>query len=223
MKPVNSYGAQLTDEAIERGEHRECVGGLWDEIGSLQFEFLVARNLKPDSRFLDVGCGALRGGIHFMNYLDAGSYFGLDINESLIKAGYVEIEKANLAGKRPTLLVDDGFRFSSFGEHFDFALALSVFTHLPMNMIVRCLCEIREVLKGSGLFFATFFEAPSSAHLVPILHQPGDITTNLDTDPFHYSFEEITMLADLSGLNVRLIGDWDHPRAQRMLEFSRKE
>lgn len=223
MKPMNSYGEQLTEDAIARGEHRGFVGGMWDEIGKLQFDFLVEKNLRPESRFLDVGCGPLRGGLHFIDYLESGNYFGLDINESLIRAAQWELDNAGLTGKQPHLLADDSFRFSRFDAKFDFALALSVFTHLSMNSIIRCLCEIREVLNDNGLFYATFFEAPSSAHLLPILHQPGDITTTSDADPFHYSLEEIEMLAVLSGMNVKLTGEWGHPRAQRMLEFTRKD
>ncbi|MGL5080430.1 MAG: hypothetical protein ACRC8A_02975 [Microcoleaceae cyanobacterium] len=55
------------------GFHRQFVGGMWDEIGKLQFDFLLANNLKPSSKFLDVGCGALRGGIPFVPYLDKGN------------------------------------------------------------------------------------------------------------------------------------------------------
>ena len=75
---INGYGRQLTDAEIESRAHRELVGGLWEELGVLQFEFLVKRGLKPHHRLLDVGCGALRGGVHFVRYLDPGCYHGID-------------------------------------------------------------------------------------------------------------------------------------------------
>ena len=46
--------------------HREQVGGLWDEIGALQIDFLRAQGLRPGDTLLDVGCGCLRGGVHFV-------------------------------------------------------------------------------------------------------------------------------------------------------------
>ena len=27
---------------------------------------------------IDIGCGALRGGVHFVRHLDPGHYFGMD-------------------------------------------------------------------------------------------------------------------------------------------------
>src|SRR5690349_16405338 len=139
---VNSYGQQLTDAEIAGKKHRALVGGLWEEVGQLQFEFLKAEGLLAEHKLLDVGCGAMRGGVHFVNYLNAGNYFGLDINESLIKAGKLELEHVGLLHKSPNLLVNDKFEASLFKTNFDFAIALSVFTHIFMNHIQRCLIEV---------------------------------------------------------------------------------
>ncbi len=62
MSEINQYYQQLTQEQIDAGTHRDMVGGMWEEIGRLQFEFLRARGLKPSHRLLDIGCGSLRGG-----------------------------------------------------------------------------------------------------------------------------------------------------------------
>jgi SAM-dependent methyltransferase len=220
MKNVNSYHRELTPEELARGVHRGIVGGMWDEIGLLQFEFLKSRGLKPAHKLCDAGCGALRGGIHFVRYLDAGNYYGLDINASLLDGGRREIEQAGLAAKNPNLLLDDRFEMSRFGTKFDYLLAVSVFTHLYANHIVRCLVEARNVLAPHGQFLATYFHAPASAHLQPIEQQPGGIVTHYDRDPFHCSIEEMTFLAGLAGLKTELIGEWQHPRNQWMLNFS---
>lgn len=216
---INQYGHQLTDEQIALGFHRDFIGGMWKAIGDLQFNFLIEQGLCRTHKLLDVGCGALRGGLQFVRYLDHGNYYGLDLNESLIKAGGVELEKSGLAGKGASLLVNDLFEFSSFHQLFDFSIAVSVFTHLPMNHIVRCLVEIEKVMAPTGSFYATFFEAPHSAHISPLMHIPGGIETNYDSDPFHYSFEEIGIMANIARLDVDLIGEWNHPRSQRMLKF----
>ena len=221
MKAVNQYYArQLTPEEIAAGAHRDLVGGLWDEIGALQFEFLRQQGLLPQHKLVDIGCGALRCGIPIIRYLDEGNYYGVDINASLIDAGQHELEQAGLKSKQPHLLVNDKFELEHFGISFDFAIAQSVFTHLHMNLIVRCLVEVRKILKSGGKFYATFFLAPSPGHLMPIKHEPGGIITNYDIDPFHYSFRELEWLAAIAGFSARLIGDWHHPRSQKMLELS---
>lgn len=220
MKGINAYFRNLSQKEIENKEHRKFVGGMWEEIGRLQLEFLIKSGLKNNHKLLDVGCGSLRGGLHYINYLDSGNYYGLDINESLIEAGKTEIEGASLTNKNANLIVDDKFSFDRFGTKFDFMISVSVFTHLPMNIIVRCLTKARENLNVNGKYFATFFGAPSSAHLDPIRQQPGDIITNYDSDPFHYSHDELAFMAELAKLELKIIGDWGHPRNQKMAAFS---
>lgn len=222
MNNVNSYWRQLSQDEIAKGIHKEFVGGLWEELGLLQFEFLQKQGLLPEHKFLDVGCGSLRGGVHFIPYLHAGNYYGLDINTSLIEAGKIELAQINCLDKNPNLLVNDKFEFSRFGVQVDFALALSVFTHLFLNHIGRCLVEIKKILKPQGVFYATFFQAPSPVYLPHIQHQPGGITTCYDSDPFHYSLDEFQVLARNAGLITELVGEWHHPRAQKMLLFRNK-
>ena len=219
MISINSYGRQLSESDIRLNKHRDFIGGKWDEIGQLQFNFMRERGLEPHHKLLDIGCGCLRGGIHFINYLQADNYYGLDINASLINAAWYEIKLAQLEDKNPHLLVNEKFAIDQFKQRFEFMLSVSLFTHLPMNIVIRCLSEVQKNLAPRGKYYSTFFIAPSSAHLTPIFHQPGQITTNYDRDPYHYSFEEISFMAQLAGLKVNLIGDWNHPRNQQMIEF----
>jgi len=62
---------------------REEIGGLWEKIGELQFNFLVKNGLEPKHFLLDIGCGSLRGGIHFIRFLEECHYFGIDKNQEL--------------------------------------------------------------------------------------------------------------------------------------------
>ena len=45
------------------------------------------------------------------------------------------------------------------------------------------------------------------------------VKTEYNRDPFRYSADEMRVLAELAGLSVRLISEWNHPRAQEMLMF----
>lgn len=221
MQPINSYGRQLTPHEIATGAHRDFVGGLWDELGALQMDFLVGQGLRPEHRLLDIGCGALRGGVHFVRYLEPDRYAGMDINASLLEAGRQELDGAGLGDRGARLLEDDAFRFARFGGQFDFAIAVSVFTHLPMNHIVRCLAEVGRVLAPGGRCFASVFESPTPAYLDPLVHSPGGVTTYFDQDAFHVSRDELQALAAFAGLRMDWVGGWNHPRAQQMACFRR--
>ena len=106
------------------GEDRErilrMVGGMWEEMGQLQFDFLREQGLKPEHRFLDVGCGILRGGIHFIPYLEPGHYYGIDKNRELLNFGRKEMEKAGLQERKPTLVQIEDFGFERLGQTFDY-------------------------------------------------------------------------------------------------------
>lgn len=201
-----------------------AVGGLWEELGRLQLDFLLEQGLRPEHRFLDVGCGSLRGGVHFIPYLEDGNYHGIDAQDWLLLAAEeVELPRHGLEGRRVHLECRDDFDFRVFGKRFEFALAQSVFTHLPWNSIQRCLSNVRDALTDRGRFYTTFFEDPDGTHrTTPITHQPGGITTHPDRDPYHYEFAVFEELADRIGLEVDYIGDWDHPRNQKMMAFRRR-
>lgn len=216
---VNAYWRALDAEAIRSGEHRALIGGMWDEVGLLQFEFLKQAGLEPRHHLLDVGCGALRGGLHFARYLDAGNYCGIDANASLIEAAHAELAAAGLDQRDVRLLADADFRLGRFGQRFDFAIAVSLFTHLYFNHIQTCLCRAAEVLAPGGRFYATYFEAPASAWLDPLAHAPGDITSSYSQDPFHQSFAELAAMATTAGLEATNIGEFGHPRGQHMAQF----
>jgi hypothetical protein len=191
--------------------HRDYVGGLWDDLGRLQFDFLVRQGLKPHHVFLDVGCGCLRGGVHFIPYLDAGGYLGIDKEAALIEAGLShELAAPVRSAKKPRLLVSDDFAFADFGAPVDFALAQSLFTHLPASAVRRCLERLRPCLSPGGVFFATFFESDRPVSNPAAPHDHGY---------FAYTRGELETLGSCTGWNTEYLGEWGHPRGQVMMRF----
>ena len=96
---------------------RNAVGGMWEEIGRLQLDFMIAQGLQPHHLLLDVGCGSLRAGVHFVRYLNDSHYYGIDAQQGLLDAGVrVELPRAGLAGRRIHLLCRDDLEFSEFGS-----------------------------------------------------------------------------------------------------------
>jgi len=73
-----------------------------------------------------------------------------------------------------------------------------------------------------GRFFATFFELPErESYTRPYTHDPGGIVTYDTLDPYHYKLVDFYYAKNGLPWKIRYIGDWHHPRAQRMLEFVR--
>ncbi len=202
--------------------HRKGVGGRWDELGELQFRFLVDHGMRPDHTLLDVGCGSLRGGVRAIAYLEAENYVGIEKEASLLHAGRdVELLRAGVTGKRPRLHVTSNFDLTWLdpGFSFDFALAQSVFTHLRPGLITECLQRVLPRLKPNGVFFATFFESEDGRDVKGPAH--GWRADELQHP--RYTLDTLTRLAHDAGGAVEYLGDWGHPRDQRMLAIRSTE
>jgi SAM-dependent methyltransferase len=210
---------------VQRGQHSEVAGGQADEIGPLQYRFLLDRGLQRQHTFLDIGCGNLRDGVHFIRYLDAGNYIGVDIDQSLLDAGFeIELKGLGLQDKLPreNLVCLTDFEFEQLGRSIDFAIASSLFTRLTFNQIRRCLGRLASVMRIGGRFFATFFELPRDANaILPYAHDPGGVVTYDTSDPYHYKLADFFYAASGLPWQIRYIGDCQHPRGQHMLEFVR--
>ncbi len=196
----------------------------WQAIGRHQFDFLVSEGLTPEHYMLDVGCGMLRGGWHFINYLQPGHYFGIDRNARALAAGEKKLEREGIADRRPTLVVRSDFTVADLNQSFDFALAQSVFTHLSFNSIVRCLARVGPVLRPGGRFYATFFASPGPRLRVEPLTIMADyrIDVYLDRDPYYYDPALFAWLCEGSDLVCEHRGEWGHPRSQQMLIFTKR-
>lgn len=205
--------------------HRKLVGGLWDEIGALQLEFLVSCGLRPEHKLVDIGCGSFRGGVHFIDYLEPTHYFGIDISPDLLEAGYVrEIEPKALDTRFPrhNFHVSGDFDVSGFGTRFDFAVAQSLFTHLPLDSLRLCLKRLHGRMNPGARFFFTYFECPPWADFASSWTQePGGRITHPGKDPFHYRMADIIALSGRRWA-VDWMGDWNHPRNQKMAIFRRR-
>ena len=199
--------------ALSSGQHRNFVGGMWDELGPQQLEALIELGLEAHHTLLDVGCGALRAGRHIVDYLNPGNYHGFDLLPGLIAAGYdTELSPAQ-RGRLPreNLRGGDITEGLPFVGPFDVALAWSLFSHLPGDAVRAGLEHIRAVLAPDGFLLATLFESDR-----PDPHpRPDGITTYADRDPFHFRPDEIEETARMAGFTVSALPT-DHPRAQTL-------
>lgn len=221
----NYYDTAFLRDQIARGAHRQAVGGMWDLIGEMQFAYLRAAGLQPDMRLLDIGCGCLRGGVHAIAYLEAGHYYGIDLSQDLLDAGYAtELPAAGLQHKIPreNLHATDVFDISSFKQTFDMAIAVSVFSHLTLNQLKLCLINLGADMRPGAQFFVTYFHSPP-AHdwSKPLRHTPGNKLSFPDRDPFHYQHRDLEGMTQGLPWELSLCESWDHPRDQWMATFTR--
>lgn len=218
------YIARLGDGTT----HRDAIGAMWEPMGNLQKEFLIRNGLTPSDRLLDIGCGSLRLGCKMVDHLEPGNYFGCDLLVELIDAGYrLELtDEQRVRLPRTNLWATDNFDFSSLSKKPNFAIAQSVFSHLPPAYLRLCLTQLHPHFETGGRFFATFFLAKprhsiaeSCVHPVP----PGGeaVRTTAFSDPYHYWVADLRHAARQLPWSVNVIGDWNHLRGQQMVLFQK--
>jgi ABC-2 type transport system ATP-binding protein/lipopolysaccharide transport system ATP-binding protein len=200
--------------------HRLAAGGLWDEIGTMHFEFLKSQGLLPHHYVLDVGCGSFRLGVHLIPYLQPGRYIGTDANEDLVRAGAeIELPRVNVDPRTVRVVITDRFDLTGLPQ-VDFAIAQLVFTRMSLNAVAQCIATVVRKLTPGGRFFATYFENPDPTDTGPILH-PGGVKTHPDADPYHTSFEVLSGICEGVGAHAERVTGWKDPRDQRMLVITR--
>mgnify|MGYP006272933201 CR=1 FL=1 len=221
--PSKYHDVELVRRRVALGEHRDVIGGLWEELGELQKQFLIKDGLKPHHRVLDVGCGSLRAGVRLAPWLEPGRYFGIDLRAELLDAGYdAEIAPQPWSDRLPrsNLHATEAFDATGFGVLFDVGLAQSVFTHLPAGELKKSLVALAPVFKPGAKYYITYFERPDGANEQPFRHASG-IDTFSDRDPFDMSRADL-QASVTPDWRLEIIGDWGHPRGQSMARFIRR-
>jgi SAM-dependent methyltransferase len=210
---VSYYRAVMKSDAARSQEG--AVGShtheSWLKVGQMQFDYLVSHGLKPGMRMLEIGCGNLRAGRLFIDHLDVGDYYGVDISPDILLAAQRTLAAEGLQDKLPhlTLVQDLKLAFLPTG-HFDVVHAHSVFSHSPIEVIEECLAHVGRVMKPDGFFDFTFDRTEGAEHQVL-------------REDFYYRTETLVALAGRYGLTGQFMTDWEElPHQQSKLRISRR-
>ncbi len=209
---INYYRAVMRSDAAR--SHEAAVGSKthesWLTIGQMQFDYLVSHGLKPDMRMLEVGCGNLRAGRLFIDYLEPGNYYGTDISPDILMAAQRTVIKFDLQSRLPYLTLVDDMRLEFLPDsYFDVVHAHSVFSHSPIEVIDECLAHVGRIMTPGGFFDFTFDRTEGTEHQVL-------------REDFYYRTQTLIELARRHGLEGRFMDDWEElPHDQSKLRVTR--
>ncbi|MER6980738.1 class I SAM-dependent methyltransferase [Streptomyces carpinensis] len=208
---VAYYRAVMASDSARSPEH--AVGSAsqarWLALGQMQFDYLLEHGLKPQDRMLEIGCGNLRAGWHFIDYLEPGHYYGIDISPDILIEAQRTLARRGLQDRLPHLaLVGDlKLEFLPTGW-FTVVHAHSVFSHSPLEVIDECLSHVGRVLAPGGFFDFTFDRTEGEEHQVL-------------REDFYYRTATLVSLAERHGLTARFMDDWEQrPHGQSKIRVT---
>ncbi|MBF6044850.1 methyltransferase [Streptomyces sp. NRRL B-1677] len=184
----------------------------WLALGKMQFDYLTEHGLAPRHRMLDIGCGNLRAGRLFIDYLDAGHYYGIDISPDILISAKRTLTTYGLQEKLPHLTITQNLTLDFLPDaHFDVVHAHSVFSHSPVEVIEECLAHVGRILAPGGFFDFTFDRTEGAEHQVL-------------REDFYYRTGTLIALAEKHGLRARFMDDWEkRPHGQSKIRVSLPE
>ncbi|PJE95912.1 methyltransferase [Streptomyces carminius] len=194
------YRAVMASDAARSPE--AAVGGRpsierWVTLGRMQFDYLRKHGLKPEDRMLEIGCGNLRAGRLFIDHLEPGHYYGIDISPDILIQAKQNVVRYRLQDKLPHLTIADDLTFDFLPErYFTVVHAHSVFSHSPLHVIDQCLANVGRVMAPDGFFDFTFDRTEGREHHVL-------------REDFYYRTETLVALAEKHGLRARFMDDWE--------------
>jgi SAM-dependent methyltransferase len=129
----------------------------FERVGRLGMDVLLREGLRPSSRVLDVGCGALRLGYWLMRFLDRGCYFGIEPDETILASGLKDVVEPDVLERAdPHFAHNDDFDFTGFGETFDFVYARSIWTHASKPQIRAMIRSFAATASDEGVMVASY-------------------------------------------------------------------
>ncbi|GGK50912.1 methyltransferase [Planomonospora parontospora subsp. parontospora] len=201
---MKSDTARSPEAAVGSKSHER-----WLALGRMQFDYLVGHGLRPEHRMLEIGCGNLRAGRLFIDHLDTGGYYGIDISPDILVAAQKTLTAYGLRDKLPHLTPVRDLKLEFLPDaHFDVVHAHSVFSHSPLHVIEECFAHVGRVMRPGGWFDFTFDRTEGREHQVL-------------REDFYYRTETLVNLAARYGLTAKFMDDWEElPHKQSKIRIT---
>jgi SAM-dependent methyltransferase len=161
-----------TQERQRRANSTRGPGGaqldLWQR-GAGTFRFLKAYGLEPLHKVVDYGCGSLRIGMHFIDHLAPGKYWGVDVTRRFFEDGVRLLDTHLIAEKAPRLDVISEPTLRAVQDwQPDWVFSVSVLMHVPPAEVEGFLRKITDLLAPGARAVILFDRTEQNAQTAPM-------------------------------------------------------
>lgn len=151
------------------------------------FEWFRSRNLRRDMTCIDYGCGRLRLGQHFIDYLDSGRYLGLDLVDSFYREGLARISGKVIARSQPRFLTIGAEALGRARDMKpDLIFSTAVVQHVPPRELAAYFGNIIATMDEHSTAIVHFKAAPMTRRIAAIswAHSPASLIAAIgESDP----------------------------------------
>jgi ABC-type polysaccharide/polyol phosphate transport system ATPase subunit/SAM-dependent methyltransferase len=224
QSPHQALGSvpQASSSAGGQASPAQAGGSPWAELGDWVYDFLRRQGLQPSQYVLEVGCGNLAGASRLLPFMEQSHYWGFDRNVELFVAGVqVELPRVGVRPEWGHFVLNDEFELSEIPCTFDLAISSLFLRRLSLNSIARCFASVIRKLSPAGRFYVTWTDVSDEDAFSPKQWADGS-TTWPDRDPYHYTFDMLAGIAELTGGRAERLPDDSHPRGERVMVITRR-
>jgi hypothetical protein len=228
-KQFRDFYAEIEEPNLLRGKKHPSLGSNlrrmpFRQSGLSALQMLREHGLTPDDVCVDYGCGTLRVGIHVINYLKPGAYWGLD-SEPILREGLKLVDADLIAERAPHLRVISPKSVAEVAAKKPSLLySLKVLTHVHPDELSEYFRNILTIIGDSGQAIITGkwsegetlqFSGQSWAHSVrslqePVLELGGEITVLRERDYWLADFGRVVKRGTLRVTKSRSVVVREH-------------
>ena len=162
--PHKTLGPRLNERFEGRDDKWIVLPAGKSTLGCRPLQQLLELGLRPEDTVVDFGCGTLRVGRHLINYLAPGAYWGLDVNDDLLRLARNMLEVGQLKGKRPNIArITPENLMACAAARPRFVIAIAVAIHVPPDELDRFCRQVCGLGNRETVFYLTFSATTRSA------------------------------------------------------------
>src|SRR5262245_54946314 len=165
-RSFQDFYADCVVRDIENGERHASLGPILKpgsfEGANRTFDWLLGQGMQPSDIVVDYGCGTLRIGVLFIEFLDADRYVGMDIDERILDLGRSALPPAIVDSKRPILEIispESLDRIAARGPKWVFSTG--VLQHVPPNELHEYFMRLSCLVHAGATGFIRTRVAPT--------------------------------------------------------------
>ena len=152
-KAFKDYYSENVKNKLAAGSARSNVSGIpyqWPS-GARELNQLVDYGLRPSDTCVEYGCGTLRVGLHVINYLGRGAFWGLDISDCLFADAKKIVGEKIIDEKEPRLreILPESIVEVAAAKP-DMLYSVKVMQHVHPNELAEYFGNIMKIIGSSG-------------------------------------------------------------------------